>query len=304
MRTATDRGEVIKLFEEVFGLKPSILDIPKIYINRNHLTVGSAHVHRAHYQPTKVLKSQLNLLPGIRHGLEAALHCVQKQWLCILVGPSSSGKTSLIRLLAQLTGNKLHELNLSPASDVSELLGCFEQYDYFRTFKTVLSQVERFVDEYFSLQLESNLNYLLNERKEMFTKWFTFLSSKNYGTSASTSQTAQFWASVSSGTLDPLIEIIKQLKLDLEKYHLPVSWSSEDLDETLKTIIKLQGHKAMMPSTKFEWVASDLIKAIESGDWVVLDNANLCNPTVCCQFLSLYCMFFSFDGDIGILYCS
>jgi len=24
-----------------------------------------------------------------------------------------------------------------------------------------------------------------------------------------------------------------------------------------------------------------LIKAIENGEWIVLENANLCNPTVC-----------------------
>ncbi|KAJ0981578.1 hypothetical protein J5N97_009833 [Dioscorea zingiberensis] len=287
MRTAADREEVIKLFEEVFGLKPSVPDIPKIYINPNLLIVGNAHVQRNHYQPTKVLKSQLNLLPGIRHSLEVALHCVQKQWLCILVGPSASGKTSLVRLLAQLTGNKLHELNLSSASDVSELLGCFEQYNYFRTFKTVLSQVERFVDEYFSLQLESNLNYLVNERREMFSKWFAFVAARNNSSSASTYKSAESWASGSYGTLDRLIEIIEQLKLDLEKYHLPVSWSYNDLDETRMTIIKLKGQKAMMPSTKFEWVPGDLMKAIECGDWVVLDNANLCNPTVLDRINSL-----------------
>ena len=31
---------------------------------------------------------------------------------------------------------------------------------------------------------------------------------------------------------------------------------------------------------RFEWVDGALTKAIEEGSWVVLDNANLCNPTV------------------------
>lgn len=31
---------------------------------------------------------------------------------------------------------------------------------------------------------------------------------------------------------------------------------------------------------KFEWVDGALLKAIESGEWVVIDNANFCNPTV------------------------
>lgn len=31
---------------------------------------------------------------------------------------------------------------------------------------------------------------------------------------------------------------------------------------------------------RFEWVDGALTRAIEEGQWVLLDNANLCNPTV------------------------
>jgi midasin len=31
---------------------------------------------------------------------------------------------------------------------------------------------------------------------------------------------------------------------------------------------------------QFEWVDGGLLKAVEHGDWVVLENANFCNPTV------------------------
>jgi midasin (ATPase involved in ribosome maturation) len=31
---------------------------------------------------------------------------------------------------------------------------------------------------------------------------------------------------------------------------------------------------------RFEWVDGALLRAVESGEWVVLDNANFCNPTV------------------------
>ena len=30
----------------------------------------------------------------------------------------------------------------------------------------------------------------------------------------------------------------------------------------------------------FEWIDSILVKAMENGDWVVLTDANLCNPSV------------------------
>ena len=33
-------------------------------------------------------------------------------------------------------------------------------------------------------------------------------------------------------------------------------------------------------TSRFEWVDSILIKAIEKGEWVVFENANLCNPSI------------------------
>ena len=50
-------------------------------------------------------------------------------WMCILVGGSGSGKTSLARLLAGLAGRRLHEYALTSGTDTSELLGGFEQLE-------------------------------------------------------------------------------------------------------------------------------------------------------------------------------
>jgi midasin len=33
-------------------------------------------------------------------------------------------------------------------------------------------------------------------------------------------------------------------------------------------------------SSRFEWEDSVLVKAIEKGHWISLDNANLCNPSI------------------------
>lgn len=47
--------------------------------------------------------------------------------MVILVGPAASGKTSLVQLLAFLTGNKLKVMAMNSAMDTTELLGGFEQ---------------------------------------------------------------------------------------------------------------------------------------------------------------------------------
>ncbi|PKA58467.1 hypothetical protein AXF42_Ash013973 [Apostasia shenzhenica] len=297
MRTAEDRVEVMKLYEDVFGMKPSISQFPEVHIDPQYFVVGSALIERNHFQPTKAFKNQLNLLPGVLQSLEAVAHCVQRQWLCILVGPSSSGKTSMIRMLAQLTGNVLNELSLSPATDVTELLGCFEQYNSFRCFKAALSQIEHFVDEYFSLRLELNWKDLIAERKNLFSSWFSFISSHSYVRSTSSFSTS--WMGDSPSSLDPLLDIISQLKHDVERFSLPVSWSLKDLDKTLKSIQLLQKNWLTEASAKFEWVPGNLVKAIECGEWVILDNANLCNPTVLDRINSLV----EPDGSITVNEC-
>lgn len=43
------------------------------------------------------------------------------------VGPRSCGKTSLVHLVAQLTGNRLEVMAMNSAMDTTELLGGFEQ---------------------------------------------------------------------------------------------------------------------------------------------------------------------------------
>lgn len=286
MRTAGDRRDVLRLYEEVFGMKPFINPYPRVQLNAQDLVVGNTTIRRNYTQSSKVSSSQLKILPGIRHSLQAAAHCVRQQWLCILVGPPSSGKTSLIRLLAHLTGNVLNELNLSSGTDISELLGCFEQYNAFRNFRLVVAQVERYVNEYCSLQLVSSVDAIVSQKKDLISRWLAFLSSVDFTLmSSSPSMYMENWKRIGN-SLCLLVEIIQKLRLDLENNVLPLSWSSKDLDSTMKTILKLQG-KQQTYSAKFEWVTGLLIKAIENGEWIVLENANLCNPTVCEIFLKL-----------------
>lgn len=47
--------------------------------------------------------------------------------MTILVGPTASGKTSLVRLLALLTGHRLRVMAMNSSMDTTELLGGFEQ---------------------------------------------------------------------------------------------------------------------------------------------------------------------------------
>ncbi|KAJ8774196.1 hypothetical protein K2173_009627 [Erythroxylum novogranatense] len=287
MRSVADRKEVAQLYEQVFGEKLSINPNPRMQINPEYFTVGTTAIKRNSFQSSKFVNSPLHITPNIRCTLEAIMHCVQHQWMCILVGPSSSGKTSLIRLLAQLTGNSLNELNLSSATDISELLGSFEQYNTYRNFRAVVAQVEQYINEYCCLWLQSTKAALTNGKNEIITRWLSFLSSV-YPFFVENSTFDLKNGGRIGDSLSLLIEIIEGLKLDVATHGLPVSWSSGEVSRTMKAILKLQvdQQKQSVPA-KFEWVTGSLIKAIENGEWVVLKNANLCSPTVLDRINSL-----------------
>ncbi|KAL0415065.1 UNVERIFIED_CONTAM: Midasin, partial [Sesamum latifolium] len=279
MRTPADRVEVMKLYERIFGLKPYVNPHPRVKLTPDSVIVGDVSIARNLYQSSGLSSNNIMDLPGLRHCLEAVAQCVKHQWLCILVGPPSSGKTSMVRLLAELTGNVLNELNLSSATDISELLGCFEQHNASRHYHLAIAQVERYMNEYCSLQLESSPDAFI-QRNDLTGRWLAFLSNTN--SSATFMHNPRMRDSILQ-----LVEIIEHLK-DVDKQTLPLSWSQNDLDNTLNMIRKLERDcQKRRHSVKFEWVTGLLIKAIENGEWIVLENANLCNPTVLDRINSL-----------------
>ncbi|CAN1795130.1 MDN1 [Linum perenne] len=288
MRTSADRFEVLHLYEKVFGAKPFINPYPRVQLSPGHVTVGNTVIQRNGSRSSKFSNTELKILPNIRHCLEAAVGCLQHQWLCILVGPPSSGKTSMVRLLAQLSGNKLNELNLSAATDISELLGSFEQYDAIRNFRLVVAQVERYVNEYCNMKLDDSKIDSITTRRDVMTKWLALSSSMDFSSlSTSANICMGNWDNIAK-SLDMVVDIVETLKSDLTTKHLPVCWTSKELNKILKSISKVQEDQQRKPSTaKFEWVTGLLVKAIENGEWVVLENANLCNPTVLDRINSL-----------------
>ncbi|XP_031485697.1 midasin isoform X2 [Nymphaea colorata] len=282
MRTVDDRKQVMKLYEEVFGDKPYISAFPMVQINEQELIVGGACISRKHFQPAKVSKTPLHLLPGMRHSLESVVHCVKQGWCCILVGPPSSGKTSLVRLLSELTGNTLHEYSLSSATDMSELLGCFEQYNALRHLHSTIVEIERYINEFCSSYFDGDSRDPEIELS-FVKKWLQLLPSTK---SSSVSGHHSFLGD--PGYINSLIEIGTEVHINQEKLHLPLSWSVEELNSAIKTISDSKATCASKSfSGKFEWVVGGLIKAAERGEWVLLDNANLCNPTVLDRINSL-----------------
>lgn len=88
--------------------------------------LGYSVLSRGSYVPL-LSRRPLSLLHQSLRSLESIMKCVQMSWMVILVGPASVGKTSLVQLLAHLTGHTLKIMAMNSAMDTTELLGGFEQ---------------------------------------------------------------------------------------------------------------------------------------------------------------------------------
>lgn len=92
---------------------------------------------------------------------------------------------------------------------------------------------------------------------------------------------------VGQGVVDPVA--VNMLQHTVEQLSQAVasccmSIEGGDLDPQ-RLLVRLNEMKASLGKVgkagQFEWVDGGLLKAVERGDWVVLENANFCNPTVC-----------------------
>ncbi|PIA95046.1 Midasin [Cercospora beticola] len=175
--------------------------------------------------------------------LQSIMLCVHKRWPVILAGGSGVGKTTLLEGLASCVGADIVTLGMSAETDALDLIGGYEQHDPHRRRTLALSR--------------------LRAQHELLGK-----AALAQGLVADYAALEQAFLEVEQKADDASVS--RLLKLLPEQIALRLS---SVLDE-----LKL-GQEAI-DKARFEWIEGPLIEAIQEGKWVVLDNANLCSPSV------------------------
>ena len=274
-RTMRDRSEAQRIFNAVFSADScEVEDAPGWTISATHIQIGHAILKRwnmaPHRRPGRVLKSQLS-------ALESLGNCISKSWLAILTGERESGKTDLVRTLADLSGNSLWEVSINSATDTMDLLGSFEQVD---TRGRMLSVVDEVADA-----VDHNLRTLSGSKlSSSIQKHVLHLQ--------------QIRAKTAVSDIRDLLQAASLLLSELIKS------SSDGGDHYLL----LQGKVQELPlasdtACRFEWVDGPLIRAMKEGRWLLMDDANLCSPSVLDRLNSLCepdgCLTLSERGFVG-----
>ena len=195
---------------------------------------------------------------------ESLSECVKNNWLSILVGSNGTGRSSSVAALAHLMGKRLVEIPMHAGIDISDLLGGFEQVDAERESFAVLRDVKTFLRSLAVVALHEGqpLESLRDLWHDMFDRQTRDLHRE---------------ARAAVATLADNLESFQKLigKLSRQRGG-PLSKDLDDLNLRGERFIAREARAA----GKFEWVDGTLTRCILDGSWVILRDANLCNPSV------------------------
>ena len=272
-RAPEDRAHVIEIFNSIFGKQES--KDPFYALGPDYVQAGGALIKRRDTIQNSNSVDRINFIPlqSNFQVIESAIRSVNENIPLILTGPTKSGKTELVRFLANVVGVKLCEFAMNSDVDSMDILGGYEQVDLTRAITEITSSVYEILDELVVLNLQvSTAEPLLLSRSLSLLQFLetTAVAAENFDTFVS-----HFKGFLSLYSNDKLTKILEEA-LDLAKR----------LKETA--------------TVKFKWFDGLLVQSVMRGDWLVLDNANLCNASVLDRLNSLL----ETNGSLIINECS
>lgn len=258
-RSEKDRAKAVELFESIFGpiekkdpyyrLQSDCIQCQSCIIDRNDLIQYQSNGHISSLQCNVPI-------------LETIFRCIQQAYPLILVGGSGSGKSDLIKFAADVVGSKIYEFSMNSDIDSMDILGGYEQADHTRTFSRYATAILEILLNItaVNVQLSTNESTVI---LQIATKLIKSINEQGL-------------------TIEIVAHVIKDLNL------LNDIVSSEELKGLISDLTKLYTTiSSGETNVNFEWFDGLLVEAVEKGYWLILDNANLCNPSVLDRLNSL-----------------
>ncbi|XP_077262322.1 midasin [Temnothorax americanus] len=280
MRTNEDRQKVYQVYKNIFlESYPLPLNQLPMYITEDKLFIGDVTLSRKNCSEPQDFN--LLVLREQKKTLRSLMQCVKMNWMSILVGASGCGKSSVVRLLAALTGQKLRSIAVNSAMDTTEILGGFEQTDYNRHLEQLFERVTTLLIE--SLQTKIAIDNFgqvaeLHKRLEQVAELHKRLEQvrdlfdENVAGRTMAEETGRF------------LRKIKELSnvVSAMEFREPSRESElRDIESRLSDLrILVEQDKCLNAGGKFEWVDSVLVKCLQDGTWLLIDQVNLCSPAV------------------------
>ncbi|XP_075233650.1 midasin [Lycorma delicatula] len=283
MRSEQDKQKVIDLYKKEFGSDYPLIEEYNVLVTRKSVLFGDIVIPRIGTVDDTVQddsnKLSLNniidksndliILRSQIQTLHSVSACIKNNWMAILIGAKGTGKTSVVRLLAQLCGQKLQVLAVNSAMDTSDIVGGFEQADWERRLETIVACAGR-------LLRKTVRKFLLNQQQTSVKKACGLLRLwESYQTKAKKCEEKPT-LSLAVKNFNARLAALKIVLENLEQ--------SKTVTKLIDDINVLQNAAnqdcGLNTGGSFEWVDSILVKCLQEGHWLLIDNANLCSPAV------------------------
>lgn len=280
MRTEEDKERMATTYDQIFLPEyPRSDSNPQIVIDDENIIIGDVVLQRNKelmFKNRRALETNLLVLRNQLPALKALTQNIKMNWLSILVGPTATGKSSIVQVLADLTGNDLHVVPVTSAMDVSDLLGGFEQVDYNRNLESLYDEIETI-----TIQIVRNVWIVQGPKQWRSNKLLSNLHQykafqSNFLDKNSTTEDIKKFEEKLQFLLDhceKLLDCAISCKL-----------RTENVEEAMSKLKRLENKVSALTSVnaggKFEWVDSLLVKSLVEGSWLLLDNVNLTSAAV------------------------
>ena len=295
-RTETDRVMARDLFSSCFGV-PVPKVVPMFNVSKEDLTIGNAIVPRQEKpNDTPLQGDEPAFIRTLLRPFETIGRCMRLNWPCLLVGPSSSGKSNMIRLLCEATNNQLEEVALTPSSDVSELLGCFEQIDQLEMETKLTQHLHELYDgscvELCGGDDEIDVLKKINQRFDIFAKR---IRHGNNNTGSPFGHDEDFILNV--------VELLGNFETAISLSHSFCRGFQSRVEAASSVISQIReinrSNTTKSEGGHFRWVDGLLVKAMLKGKWLHLENVNFCSSSVLDRLNPLM----ESDGELVLTEC-
>ncbi|UPR03955.1 midasin [Chloropicon primus] len=278
MRSAADKSFLADLFLKEFELDyfNTRSSIPEVRIGRSGLCAGLARMECNTSTVTDSYRwASLDVLQGLHTSLESAVYAISNGWMCSFVGDWKAAGISIPSFVAGVTGHDLKVIKLTNCTDTSDLLGSFEQHSLegevlsvCRSLSLVIKRVSTILMEGEASDMCGATNLVLDLQQELLkVESFALSCSKIKG---------EYLLS----QLDAICKRVVQMKdaiVDNAQGEQEFASTMAEIIATMKAIASNAGKKTF---SGFSWIDGPLVESIKEGKWILLEDANLCNPAV------------------------
>ncbi|ORY30348.1 hypothetical protein BCR39DRAFT_598381 [Naematelia encephala] len=190
----------------------------------------------------------------------------------LLVGETGTGKTTAVQYIADICHRPLTVLNLSTQTESSDLIGGYKPIDASVSARGIHAKWQKLFCESFSVGKASNSAYLEAAAKA--------LSGRKWG------RCADLWATSARRAMDKLTKVDEDIATPQSGADTPRKRRKVVGPKAVKAAVQWQSllveiadfdlhHVKMKSKLVFHFVEGPLVKAIQAGEWILLDEVNL-----------------------------